>query len=126
MVEYDPDILENDEDLSWYFEDKCYDLGSFFKQKFGKTMCAKIVGRNLDWRNSSGEKYVNYELLEDDTTKIGRQLLRDITPRNTDYSFNCTKRGNGLFIIVYHHDCPTGSLFTLTPCAVSTWERKNS
>lgn len=63
-----------------------------------------IVGRNLNWRNSSGFAYA--KTLEDAANKI---LMHDGNCRTEVWKGT----GNTLEAVSYHHDCPTGSCFTI-------------
>ncbi|NCB03091.1 MAG: hypothetical protein EOM67_13140 [Spirochaetia bacterium] len=104
------------------YDDCCYAIGEVFARKF-KTLCAKVEGVNLNWRGSSGYKYVCLEKFNsvDDYSNIGRQLISSLFSGG-DFTLECSNYGKGLFFRISHHDCPTGSCYYLTPCARSTYE----
>ena len=126
--DYDEDMTEEQirEEVyndSYIYEDAyndcCYAIGEVFVRKF-KTLCAKVEGVNLDWRGSSGYKYICLDHLTE-SEDIGRQLISSLFSGG-DFTLECKNYGKGLFFRISHHDCPTGSCYYLTPCARSTYE----
>ena len=103
------------------FDDFCEELGSYAFRKL-KTLCAKVEGFNLNWRNASGVKYVCYDYATNEH-ELGQAILRDIVPNTSEYSVRCNHWKKGMLITVFHHDCPMGSMFYFSPCALSTFER---
>lgn len=114
----DPTVFDN------AYNDMTYYIGEAFKKKF-KTLCTKVEGTNLDWRNSSGYKYICLDQ-QFESEAIGWHLIDQIKPNISDFTLECRNYDKGLHITIYHHDCPTGSQFYLTPCARSTYEKKTS
>lgn len=108
------------ENYQFAWENFLYVLGEEFKKRY-KILCAKVEGWNLNWRGSSGYKYINAD--ESNCQKIGESIIRQIAPK-CDFSINVALNKSRLFITIFHHDCPTGSQFLLKPCAYSTYERE--
>lgn len=107
------------------YDDCCYAIGEVFIRKF-KTLCAKVEGVNLNWRGSSGYKYICLEnafsgVKVDKEVEVGKTVINQLFSGG-DFTLECSNYGKGLFFRISHHDCPTGSCYYLTPCARSTYE----
>ena len=87
------------------FEEFEYDIENSFCNYLGKKVF--VMGENLGWRNLSGEH--TFTLKETD------QIWRELTPRNTDFSFKIedTDDDHVFKAVCSHHDSPTGEYFTL-------------
>lgn len=110
------------EEYQWAWEDFLSELGKAFHSRY-KTCCAKVEGKNLNWRGASGSKYINIK--SENNFDAGLEIIRNIQP-NCDFSIEATLNKGRLLITIYHHDCPTGSIFLLKPCAYSTYEKESA
>lgn len=119
-VNKDIDWSTYQEEYQWAWEDFLTELGKAFYSRY-KTCCAKVEGKNLNWRGASGSKYI--KIKSENYYEAGLEIIQQIEP-NCDFSVEVTLNKGRLLITIYHHDCPTGSLFLLKPCAYSTYERE--
>jgi hypothetical protein len=91
---------------SWEWEDLNEEVsikGSFFK----------ATVKNFGWQSLSGLTYVKANSFT--------QLLSSVLP-NTECSFKIFKDGKKIVIDNSHHDKPCGGeIYTLVPCAKSTY-----
>lgn len=110
------------EEYQWAWEDFLSELGKAFHSRY-KTCCAKVEGKNLNWRGASGSKYINIK--SENNFDAGLEIIRNIQP-NCDFSIEITLNKGRLLITIYHHDCPTGSIFLLKPCAYSTYKKESA
>ena len=114
-------LPEDEDEYGDYYNDTMYTLGDIFHRKF-PNHCVKVRGENINWRNQSATAYLHVSGDEDQLDEIAEELLYMLVS-TCERTFDAFNYGNGLFIRIYHHDCPTGSLFYLTPIASSTYLR---
>jgi hypothetical protein len=109
-------ISQNYDLFQFAYDDFIEELQSIIDKK-NKTNYWKVEGINLNWRNSSGYKYIN--------TNNAKDLLSKILP-NTDCSISVENYKNGLYIKAKHHDQPVnGSSFYILPCSQKTYYKFN-
>ena len=88
----------------WLYEDLQQNLEEEFEDKLGKHVI--VGGRNMGWRNLEGTK--TFEL---DNTE---QMMREIVPENSDFTYYLYKTGdNNYSAKVSHHDSPMGEHYEL-------------
>ena len=131
---YDEDITEEEiyneidsEVFQDYYESFLEGLGRLFSKKF-KNYCARVDGEDLNWRHSSGYKYLRvYEHIdgmfkEPNYQCMGAEIISKLFS-GSDCSIEVYQWGKGIYIKIYHHDCPMGSSYYIKPCAESTVNR---
>ena len=100
--EWDRDEIDNFEDI---FKEFLESLGN-------PSMDWHVDGKNLGWRNLSGEMDTHVENFDD--------LVSNVLPKTNDFMLKIYKRnkaiyGIGFIVVCYHHDSPTGETYTFTP-----------
>lgn len=107
----------NNADYQWYWDDFKESLTYEMKERNPDGYWA-VEGRNLNWRGASGEKTFQ--------ATTGEDLIEAIAPKTSDFSIDVSKNGkNGLHVVIYHHDCPTGSIYDLHKISKAQYDKEN-
>jgi hypothetical protein len=99
------DYFNSDTDMEVHLEDFYNGVDEKMKA-LGNTGKWHAEGRNMGWRNRSGEK--NFKA--DDAKELMQKILPD-----TDTHVYVYDAEGGMDMTVYHHDSPTGEFYTVKP-----------